>query len=97
MDTSMTTIIVGLLIPFILIVASVYWTMKINYSKRFTPIIMLVLLAILVFLVPAILASFGIIGGGFGIAIISVYFSVSLVLGTLVNLIVVFTIKKKSL
>ena len=95
LDTSMFNIIVGILLPLLLIIASVYWTMKIAYSKRFTPTISLVLLAILVFLVPPILASFDVIGGGFGIAIISVYFSISLVFGSLINLIVIFTIMKK--
>ncbi|TDL32883.1 hypothetical protein E2R51_09470 [Jeotgalibacillus sp. S-D1] len=87
--------VVEFLLPLLLIIASVYWTMKVPYSKRFLPIVILILLAILVFIVPLILASLDVISGGFGIAIISIYFSVSLVVGTLVNLIVVFTIKKR--
>jgi hypothetical protein len=69
--------------------------MKVPYSKRFIPTIMLILLAILVYLVPSILASFDVIGGGFGTAIISVYFSISLMFSSLVNLIVILTLKRK--
>jgi hypothetical protein len=94
MDTSILNFIFGFLLPLLLIIASVYWTMKVPYSKRFLPIFILILLAVLVFLVPGILASFDVIGGGFGIAMTSVYYALTLVFGVLVNFIVVVTVKK---
>ena len=95
MDTSIENVTFGFLLPILLIMGSVYWTLKISYSKRFTPTIILVLLAILVFLIPLILAFFDVVGGGFGTAFLSLYLSIAFVFGSLVNLIVIFTIKKK--
>lgn len=74
---------------------SAYWTMKVSYSKKFLPTITLIILAISVFLIPLLFASFNVIKGGFSIGIISVYFSISLMFGVLINLIVILTIKKK--
>ncbi|MFD2681774.1 hypothetical protein [Bacillus seohaeanensis] len=94
LDDSNLNIIVGFILPMLLIVGSVYWTIKISYSKRFIPAIMLILLAIFVFLLPLIFASFDVMEGDFGIAITSIYFSIALLFGSLVNLIVIFTLKR---
>jgi hypothetical protein len=93
LDDSNLNIIVGFILPMLLIVGSVYWTIKISYSKRFTPAIMLILLAIFVFLLPLLLTSFDVMEGDFSIAITGIYFSIALVFGSLVNLIVIFTLK----
>ncbi|MGM0851385.1 MAG: hypothetical protein ACQEWI_02050 [Bacillota bacterium] len=94
MDTSLLNVIVGFFLPLFIIIAFVYWTIKVPYSKRFIPTIILMFLAILVFFVPLILASLDVIGGGFGIAIRSIYFSGFLGVGILVNIIVAAFIKK---
>ncbi|RKL65148.1 hypothetical protein CR203_22040 [Salipaludibacillus neizhouensis] len=86
-----------ILLPSLVTIAFVYWTMKVCYSKRFIPTIMQTLLAILVFFVPIILVSFDVINGGFGPAIMSIVLFSSLILGSFVNLIVIFTIKKNDL
>ncbi|TXC92909.1 hypothetical protein FS935_01575 [Metabacillus litoralis] len=95
MDTSILNIFISFLLPLIIIVASVYWTMKISYSKKFLPTIILIVLAILVFILPLLLAFFNVIDGGFSVGIISVYFSFSLIFGCLINFIVILAIKKK--
>ena len=82
------------LLPLIMIVSFVYWTLKIRYTRRFLPTIMLILLAILILFVPSLLVSKDVLDGGFEIAIQSVYFSISLGVGTVVNIIVAIFIRK---
>lgn len=78
------------LLPLIMIVGFVYWTLKIRYTRRFLPTIILVFLAVLIVFVPALL----VLKSGFGIAIQSIYFSGYLSLGILVNIIVAIFVKK---
>jgi hypothetical protein len=94
LDSSLLNIIVGFLIPLFIIIAFVYWTIKVPFSKRFIPTVILMFLAILVFFVPVILANLDVIDGGFGIAIQSIYFSGFLGVGIFVNSIVAAFIKK---
>ncbi|NQD67871.1 hypothetical protein HP456_18345 [Bacillus haikouensis] len=95
MDNSLVNISAGFFLPIFIILAFVYWTIKVPYQKRFLPAIMLVFLAGFVFFVPLILASLDVIGGGFGIAILSIYFSVFLGTGVVVNICVAALIKKE--
>ncbi len=90
----MGNVLIAFLLPLFIILASVYWTIKVHYSKKFLPTIMLIVLAILVFIIPLLLAFFHVIGGGFSIGILSVYFSFTLLFGSLVNFIVILAIKK---
>ena len=85
MSTSVLNIIFSFILPLSIIIASVYWTIKINYSKRYIPTLMLIVLAILVFFLPFLLAEIEVVEKGFGPAIQSIYYSGFLGLGVLVN------------
>jgi hypothetical protein len=95
LDKSLVNIIAGFFLPIFIILAFVYWTIEVSYQKRFLPAIMLVFLAGLVFFFPLILASLDVIGRGFGIATLSIYFSGFLGAGVVVNICVAALIKKE--
>ncbi|MBM7578601.1 hypothetical protein [Jeotgalibacillus terrae] len=96
MSTSVLNLIFSFILPLSIIVISIYWTMRISYSKRYIPILTLILLAILAFFLPLLLSAIDVIEKGFGPAIQSIYYSGFLGLGVLVNVIVVTTIKKNN-
>ncbi|WP_041061671.1 hypothetical protein [Jeotgalibacillus campisalis] len=89
-DYSFSSIFFGFLLPILLITASVFWTIKTAYKNRFVPIITLFFLSIIIFLLPAVLAYFEIITGsmGFAVAILSVYYSIALLIGIALNVMV---------
>jgi predicted tellurium resistance membrane protein TerC len=87
-------VIFSFILPLSIIIASVYWTIRVSYSKRYIPTLTLLLLAILVFFRTFLLAEVDVIEKGFGPAIQSIYYSGFLGLGVLVNVIVVNCIKK---
>ncbi|MGD7043030.1 hypothetical protein [Jeotgalibacillus proteolyticus] len=97
MEYSFSNIFFGFVLPILIITIFVFWTIKISYTNRFLPSITLFFLSIFVFLLPTILAYFEVIKGsmGFAVAIMSIYYSVALLIGVVVNLVVLFTIKKK--
>ncbi|TFD94374.1 hypothetical protein [Jeotgalibacillus sp. R-1-5s-1] len=94
MSSSVLNLIFSFILPLSLIIASVYWTIRISYSKRYIPSLLLMFLAILVFFLLFSLAEMDIIEKGFGTAVQSIYYSGFLGLGVLVNVFVVIFIKK---
>ncbi|CAN7269506.1 hypothetical protein [Rossellomorea sp. LjRoot5] len=95
MNTSVLNFLAGFIFPLFIVVAFVYWTIKISYQKRFIPTLTVIFLAILAFFLPFLLATLDVIDKGFGAGILSIYFSGFLGLGVLVNIIVATSIKKK--
>lgn len=95
MSTSVLNLIFSFILPLVIIIASVYWTIRIRYSKRFIPTLTLILLAISAFFLPFFLAGVDVIDKGFGPAIQGIYYSGFLGLGVLVNVLVLTYIQKK--
>ncbi|MGD7023715.1 hypothetical protein ACQCVK_14030 [Rossellomorea vietnamensis] len=94
MSTSVLNLIFSFILPLVIIIGSVYWTIRIRYSKRYIPTFTLILLAISAFFLTFFLAGVDVIEKGFGPAIQGIYYSGFLGLGVLVNVFVVVIIKK---
>lgn len=95
MTDSMLNIITGFLLPALLISGSIYWTIKIRYSKRYLPTIINFILMILVIVVPLFLVSIDVIKADFGPMILSMYYTFALAVAVAGNLIVIFVIKRE--
>ncbi|WP_273129657.1 hypothetical protein [Bacillus weihaiensis] len=96
MSTSVLNLIFSFILPLSIIVGSVYWTIRISYSKRYIPTLTLIFLAILAFFLPLLLSAIDVIEEGFAPAMQGIYYSGFLGFGVLVNVIVVTTIKKNN-
>jgi hypothetical protein len=88
-------LLLGYVLPLLVIVLFAYWTLKVNYPKRFVPAILLILLAVLCLLIPSIAASSGVTQGGFGVAVAGIYYSAFLGIGVLISLMIAIFIKKE--
>jgi Ca2+/Na+ antiporter len=93
-NISILNLIGGFILPLSIVIPFVFWTIKITYSKRFIPTIVLMFLAILTFFIPFILANLDVMDGGIGTGILSIYLSGFIGLGIVANIIVATTIKK---
>ena len=94
MNLSVLNLMGGFILPLSIVITFVIWTIKITYSKRFIPTIVLMFLAILTFFIPFILANLDVIDGGIGTGILSIYLSGFLGLGIVANIIVAISIKQ---
>jgi Ca2+/Na+ antiporter len=93
-NISIINLIGGFILPLFIVITFVFWTLKITYSKRYRPTIVLLFLAIFTFFIPFILANLDVMDGGIGTGILSIYLSGFLGLGIVANIIVATTIKK---
>jgi hypothetical protein len=88
-------VLFSFVLPLAVITFFAYWTMKISYSNRFIPSIVLALLAVIMTIVPPLAASSSENEWGFGAAIAGVYYSMFFGVGVLVSLIFAIFIKKE--
>ncbi|USK31928.1 hypothetical protein LIT25_14890 [Bacillus sp. F19] len=95
MDPVLITNLMRIGLPLIIIAASLFWTMKMPFTKRFVPPVTLALLAAAVFAAPYILEGADISVRDLDSVLLTLYFTLTLMLSSVLSLITALFIKKK--
>jgi hypothetical protein len=81
--------------PIIVIAASIFWTMKLSYSRRLIPPVALAVLAAAVFLAPYILEWINGSERNLETVLLTIYITLTLMLSSVLSLITALFVKKK--
>lgn len=95
MDEGILTIIYYL-IPIIITVICIYFTLKLSYSRRFLPSLLLIVLAVVLFFIGQFVRPFNNPDTNFEFALSFIYFGVTLVVGGVIALISAVFRKRKA-
>ncbi|MDR0139486.1 hypothetical protein RFW18_17155 [Metabacillus idriensis] len=95
MDSILLTNLIRIGVPIIVIAASIFWTMKMSYTRRLIPPVALAILAAAVFLAPYILEWMNGSDRDFETVLLTIYITLTLMLSSVLSLITSLFVKKK--
>ncbi|MGM0922667.1 MAG: hypothetical protein ACQEWW_15850 [Bacillota bacterium] len=96
MDTGvLITNLIRIGLPLIIIAASLFWTMKMPFTKRFVPPVTLAISAAAVFVAPYFLDWANVSERNLESILITIYLTLTLMLSSVLSLIIALFLKKK--
>lgn len=95
MDSNLLTNLIRIGLPIIIIGASIFWTMKIPYTRRLIPPVTLAILAAAVFAAPYVLEWINVSDRDLESVLLTIYITLTLMLSSVLSLITALFVKKK--